>query len=375
MQFELIDIVLSLGVVQGLFLAVALIRIKDQNKSANKVLVQILLVTSFILAGRMISAHEFALHIFKWLSFGDCIIFLFGPLTYLYVRRLIVTSDSEYKLPWWHYIPTIIYSAIFIYLNAIDKMTKVRLYQEGYIYWIFNGFELVGLTASLFYLTKSFMLLKCYKREEKMRLSNTQDFHRFLLVYLITITICMLFWLFSYVNAYYLHAISPYISYDIIWITIPFFIYIVGYFSLKQPELFRIVRQETVKVQAKRLSDFETAQLKKSLEDLLREERVYLESDLTLGELSKLLNASSNDVSWLLNNEYKASFYDFINQYRIKEFLSRVHANDHARQTILSIALDVGFNSKSTFNKMFKVQMDVTPSQYIKNLKTQSQVA
>lgn len=370
MQFELIDIVLSLGVVQGLFLAVALTRIKDRNKKSNKVLVQILLITSFILAGRMIIAHEFALHIFKWLSFVDSIIFLFGPLTYLYIRRLIVTSDSEYKLPWWHYMPVVICSCIFIYLNVIGEVAYERLYQQGYLYWIFNGFEVVGLSANLFYLTKNFILLKRYRREEKMRLSNTQNFHRFLLIYLIIIAICMLFWLFSYVNSYYFQAVSRVISYDSIWITIPFFIYIVGYFSLKQPELFRIVRQEAVKTQIKRLSDLETTQLKKSLEDLLMDEQVYLENDLTLRELSKLLKASSNDVSWLLNNEYKASFYDFINQYRVKEFLSRVHANDHARQTILSIAMDVGFNSKSTFNKVFKAQMDVTPSEYIKNLKT-----
>lgn len=369
MQFRFIDIVLSLGIVQGLFLAITLSRIKDQNKSANKVLVQILLITSLVLAGRMIIAHQFVLHIFKWLSFTDSIIFLLGPFTYLYVRRLIVESSSAYKLPWWHYIPVIIYSLTFIYLNVIDQETKMRLYQERYLYWFFNGYEVIGLASHFFYLTKSFSLLRRYRLEEKRRLSNKQDFHRFLLLYLITITICMFLWLFSYINAYYFRNVSLIISYDTIWITVPFFIYIVGYFSLKQPELFRIVKQEPMKVHSKRLNDFEATQLKISLKNLLKDEQVFLENNLTLGELAKRLNASANDVSWLLNNEYKASFYDFINEYRIKEFINRIHVNSHAHQTILSIAMDVGFNSKSTFNKVFKVQVGVTPSEYIKNLK------
>jgi len=286
-----------------------------------------------------------------------------------------VKSDAAYKLPWWHYAPIMIYTGIFIYLNAISEPAKAKLYQAGYLYWIFNVFEGLAIMLNIVYLTKNFVLLKRYRFEEKKRLSNTQDFHRFLLVYLIVISVCLLFWLYSYINLYYFRTFSAYISYDNIWITIPLFIYIVGYFSLRQPELFRIVREETLKVQPKRLSGLETAQLKSSLEVLLRENQVYLDNDLTLGELSKSLNASSNDVSWLLNNEYKASFYDFINQYRIREFLSRVHANQHAQQTILSIAMDVGFNSKSTFNKVFKAQMGLTPSEYIKNLKKQSQIA
>ncbi len=375
MKFELIDIVLSLGIVQGLFLAVALTRIKDQNKNANRVLVQILLVTAFVLTGRMIIVHQFALQIFKWLSFTDSIIFLFGPLTYLYVRRLIIKSDTKYKLPWWHYLPAFIYAGIFIYLNVIDEATRLRLYQQGYIYWIFNAFEAVGLSANLIYLAKNFSLLNRYRKEEKRRLSNPQDFHRFLFLYLSTITVCMLFWLFSYMNAYYFRNTSGIISYDSIWVAIPFFIYIVGYYSLRQPELFRIVKQEKLKVQHKRLGSAETIQLKTSLETLLRDKQVYLDNELTLGGLSKLLEASSNDVSWLLNNEYKASFYDFINEYRVKEFLARIHANDHAHQTLLAIAMDVGFNSKSTFNKAFKTQVGVTPSEYIKNLKSRSQVA
>lgn len=375
MQFDLIDIILSLGIVQGLFLAIALTRINNKNTNANKILVLILLITVYVLAGRMIIAHQFALHIFKWLSFTDGLIFLFGPLNYLYVRRLIVRSPKTYNLPFVHYLPAIICALIFFALNAVGESNYAKLYRGGYLYIIYNGFEVVGLTGNIFYLVMNFKLLHRYKSNEKNSLSTIQNFHRFLYFYLITIAIFLVFWLFSYINAYYFYRSFKFLSYDNIWITIPFFIYVVGYFSLKQPELFRIIQNSSFKPPVKRLNNFEISNLKETLESLLNENQIYLDSNLTLIELSIQAKSSANDISWLLNNEYKTNFYDFINKYRIKAFLERIENKQHVSQTILAIAMDVGFKSKSTFNKAFKTQMNCTPSQYIKSDNINPQVA
>ena len=60
------------------------------------------------------------------------------------------------------------------------------------------------------------------------------------------------------------------------------------------------------------------------------------------------------------------TFYDFINHYRVKEFVKKVENQEHLKHTILALSMDVGFNSKSTFNKAFKDTMQDTPSNYIK---------
>jgi len=76
-----------------------------------------------------------------------------------------VKSDAAYKLPWWHYAPIMIYTGIFIYLNAISEPAKAKLYQAGYLYWIFNVFEGLAIMLNIVYLTKNFVLLKRYRFE------------------------------------------------------------------------------------------------------------------------------------------------------------------------------------------------------------------
>jgi AraC-like DNA-binding protein len=95
-------------------------------------------------------------------------------------------------------------------------------------------------------------------------------------------------------------------------------------------------------------------------------EQIYLQNDLTLSQVSELLKTSTNNISWLLNNIYSSTFYDFINGYRIKEFLQKVEKKEHLSHTILALSMDSGFNSKSTFNKAFKREMNDTPSNYIR---------
>jgi AraC-like DNA-binding protein len=145
---------------------------------------------------------------------------------------------------------------------------------------------------------------------------------------------------------------------------------VIGYFSLKQPELFRIPLEEINPPEKKaRLSKLECDILQNKLDSLMLNEKVFLQSNLTLREVSEILNTSTNNISWLLNNVYKSTFYDYINRYRIQEFVKNIEANKHLTQTILALSMDVGFNSKSTFNKTFKLVMKDTPSNFIKKQK------
>ncbi|WP_375560005.1 helix-turn-helix domain-containing protein [Bernardetia sp. OM2101] len=92
--------------------------------------------------------------------------------------------------------------------------------------------------------------------------------------------------------------------------------------------------------------------------------------------MAKKLDSSTHDLSWLLNTVYQKTFYDFVNEFRLKEFLSKIESQEYKQKTILALALEAGFNSKSTFNKVFKSTMQTTPSLYIKNyssLKLQTQ--
>jgi AraC-like DNA-binding protein len=96
-------------------------------------------------------------------------------------------------------------------------------------------------------------------------------------------------------------------------------------------------------------------------------ERVFMENELTLSDVAKQLKTSTNNISWVLNTVYDTTFYDFINGYRVKEFIQKVENKEHLSRTILALSMESGFNSKSTFNKAFKILMKDTPSNFIKN--------
>jgi len=168
---------------------------------------------------------------------------------------------------------------------------------------------------------------------------------------------------------YYLQIYSSILSYDLVWTSIPIFIYVIGFYSLKQPEIFRVPLSKTKEKKSKERLENQTIQdLKRDLQHLMVKEKIYLNHKLTLVDLAKRLNTSTNNVSWLLNNIHKCSFYEYVNQYRVQTFIKKLKDGEHHNQTLLALSMDSGFNSKSTFNKAFKEVVNDTPSSYIKKL-------
>ena len=95
-------------------------------------------------------------------------------------------------------------------------------------------------------------------------------------------------------------------------------------------------------------------------------EASYLNADLTLKDLALLLNIHPNQLSWLINHEFDKNFNEFINQYRVDAFkrISKDPKNSHI--TLIGLAYDSGFNSKTVFNTSFKKETGMTPMQYLR---------
>jgi AraC-like DNA-binding protein len=105
------------------------------------------------------------------------------------------------------------------------------------------------------------------------------------------------------------------------------------------------------------------------LMEFMEKSRIYLDAELSLERLAKEINIPKHHLTQLLNDRLKKNFYHFINEYRIQEATRRLdQLNGHASETsLLSLAYDCGFNSKSTFNNYFKRITGHTPSSYKKN--------
>lgn len=297
----------------------------------------------------------------------DTSIFLFGPLIYMYSKRLVVETKKAYRLSSYHYIVPVLHLGYYFWTLTYSLTEFNTLYFSGALNWGFFAVESMGILSLAFYWWKTFFLVQQYKVQEAKELSFSQTIHNYLLVLLITMGICILLWMISYTSANFFGKVIPYLGYDSMWISIPLFIYSIGYYSLKQPEIFRISPPKKKDSDVNRLKPDQIRKLQKSLNYLMNEEKVYTHQDLTLRYLAGRLDTSTNDLSWLLNQVYQESFRDYVNRHRIEAFIEKIDQNEHKAHTILSIAFDVGFNSKTTFNRVFKSRIGITPKDYLKN--------
>ena len=102
--------------------------------------------------------------------------------------------------------------------------------------------------------------------------------------------------------------------------------------------------------------------------DFMKEEKPYLNPDLNLQLLADSLGLTRHQLSGMINLRFKKTFYDVIHDYRIGETLELMKSSHHKSYTLESIAFSSGFNSKATFNRVFKKVIGKTPSQYIEEL-------
>nr|WP_297911822.1 helix-turn-helix domain-containing protein [uncultured Allomuricauda sp.] len=368
-NFSVTDVLLLLGIGQGFFLSITLPILTNKNSAANQILILQLLLSGFILLARMALHDAEELWIVQRLAPLESIIFIFGPLGYIYLKRLLQKGQKRFKLPWFHYLPALLYLVYLLYLGTYSNEEFGQKLIQGYFS---DGFFIAELAAILFNLYYWFLgilfFLKIIKKE-KEQYSFEQSAIFFVRVLLVTSGVVLFAWTASFISVHIFNVFLPVINYNFVWITIPILIYIVGFFALKQPEIVRVMVTEKPKGRVRELLNEQgITLLKQKLTKLMKDEKVYLNNELSLVNLSKQLNTSTNNLSWLLNTVYNSNFYDFVNEYRIKAFVSKLEQEEHKMKTLFSLSMEVGFNSKSTFNKAFKSVLNETPSSYIKKL-------
>jgi YesN/AraC family two-component response regulator len=104
----------------------------------------------------------------------------------------------------------------------------------------------------------------------------------------------------------------------------------------------------------------------------MQSQKLYKNAELTLDDLANSLKVLPNHLSQVINSTENKNFYDYINNLRINEFIELIALLENQKFTLLSLAFECGFNSKTSFNRNFKKATGLTPSEYIKqeNIKT-----
>ncbi|MGB3553832.1 MAG: helix-turn-helix transcriptional regulator [Jannaschia sp.] len=107
------------------------------------------------------------------------------------------------------------------------------------------------------------------------------------------------------------------------------------------------------------LTDEHAVRIARKIESAMSKDLLYRDPNLSLWDLAKHISVTSNYVSQTLNMTLRSNFFDYVNRWRIQDAVKQLHDTE---ETILMIAYDVGFNSRSSFYNAFKREMGTTPS-------------
>jgi AraC-like DNA-binding protein len=140
--------------------------------------------------------------------------------------------------------------------------------------------------------------------------------------------------------------------------------YTIGYSAINNPEIFKATAELKEEIAIRNpLNPGKFPGLKEKLLQYMEADKPYLKSDLKISELADALGVPAYQLSQTINDGFLVNFYDFINKYRIEE-AKKLLIGDTRNYKILAIAYEVGFNSKATFNRVFKSSTGLTPSDF-----------
>lgn len=371
------SVIFFLGAVHGLMLTCLLFS-KKVNQLSNRILAALMLVFTIDLAMAAllsVGLHQNYPHV---IGLDFSITLLYGPLLYLYSETLIKGNERLTLAQKKHFIPFILLTLYFLPFYFNSGETKLNLLSEtGELQYGSEWITHFKVVYSLAYLP--FIIRDLYQYRKKIRANystlekrNLDWLQGFVLAgTLLGITAGVLYTVSSFSD-----MLSEYTDFTLLASTI--FVYSIGYMGLKQAEFFTPIGREEKQAPKEEkprqesytrsgLNEEQGKELHQQLCALMENEKPYLRSDLSLAELAGLMNISTHNLTEVINTFADASFYDFVNSYRVENVKQAIKDPEFQNYTLLGIGLESGFNSKSSFNSVFKKHTGLTPSQYKKS--------
>lgn len=322
-------------------------------------------------------------------------LFWIGPVLFFYVQSLLNPSFRPKRKQWLHFVPGLLY-ALYVLIVWVYDQCIVHDY-----YFLANGedpdfdtwYQWTGFLSMTGYFLASFIYYRKYRQVIVLLVSNAADysFHwvrNFLLAFLSMLLARLVmagydwmvggdyasswWYFFSFaISAYYI-SIAGYtnaVQSRVLFRTALFGqaneVFILPerpvYALPFQPEQYESIPE----AEAAAEPDAALADWKARIVRLFETERLYEEPELTLQDVAQQLQTNISVLSRLVNRSFGMNFNDLVNSYRVKRVIELMEKGEHQTQTLLALAFDAGFNSKTTFNRAFKKQTGLSPKEYL----------
>lgn len=352
------------GFLQGLFLLCIYGFSAKSRKNSNGYLTFLIIVLMVGLSGRILDATEVFGKNPRFISVSEFSNLLFGSTVFLFVRSSLFNKPFAYK-DLLHYLPAFVYSTLILLLFIIPSNEAIReRYKDGGLFAHVATFIGFALIFNIGYWVASYRMFVKFKKELNNELSYVVNM-QFLRNFLLAIGFCLLAWLTFYGISFFGYDLIERQARNFIWTSISVIILFVAYYSLKESELTKVKKLIVEKKYSQsRLSNEDLDRLKAQLDRLMAEKKPYLNRNLMKSDLAAMLGVNNPEVARLLNESIGMNFFEYVNYYRIREFLEMAKTDKARTLTFFGLAQEAGFNSKTTFNKSFKKLMGSSPREY-----------
>ena len=370
----------------GTFFFSGLIFQKKPRAFHDNILISWLIYLGFYIGVYSFYSHELFTH-FHLLSVSLLsLLMLHGPCMYLYVLCLVSDKNRIRLRDFLHLLPFLFFNGYILiasfYPGIAEKLNLEELSQKYDPPFLFLFFLILTAISGPVY----FLLIMRLFRKLDINIFNNYSssagidlgwLRKLVLIFGIIWTILISVTVIHHV----LNMFSVVFCTDGLFLSLSMFVLLIGYFGLKQNVLFSsedlIIAESSGKTQFRysgsRLTEEEEKAYAGKLTAHMISSKSYLNPELSLPKLAEEVGISIHYLSQVINERFKLNFFDFINRYRVEAFKAKVKDPRFTNYSLLGIAFECGFNSKSAFNRVFKQNTGLTPSQYIKSVKGSSQ--
>jgi AraC-like DNA-binding protein len=295
-----------------------------------------------------------------------------GPLIYLYVKKLIYPEQKFTVLALLHFSPLLFEQGVLIAEILESRKSGQATYDTASFISLNPIVQLLALASVLTYLYLSLQLLGKYHGELADQLSDADQYqYRWLQRLLIGFGCLWLLWMpFTAIDYIYYHYSLGLSSYFPLYLLLSVMILWIGVEAFLRPEFVVIEAAQARIITEPGPPSADLLRLTAWLETEITQNLFYRNAGLTLRGLAEALDLHPNELSRIINAGTGKNFNDFINTYRVNDVMRKIQDPAYTHITLLGIALDCGFNSKTTFNRTFKQLTGKSPVEYKSSLKT-----
>lgn len=294
---------------------------------------------------------------FPFWIFGSYL--LLPPALWLFVKSNTRPSFQLKSKNYILFIPALIEIVIelFSFYSNRYLSTKYNLIENSFWYALTEILPVITMILVLIFFAKELNKLKnrlTLMHTTKNKFLPISKLYFFFIVFL-SLT---LFW--------FLITVFNFQAFIIIEIILLLFLFVIGYIGYFQPSLFEIPKVLKTELFKEKFSQFDDEKELKRLTVLFEDEKIYIQQKLSLKEVASRLNLPERYVSRIINSYHNTTFTSFVNSFRVEDVIKRIKDPKESNKTLIGIAMESGFNSKSSFNSIFKATTGENPSSFLK---------